>query len=240
MAHKDDSPNLDTLSMLDEKGRRHYVYPADVKGRWSRLKPWVYTVLIAIYVALPFVHINGHPAVHIDIPDRHFFLFGATFNSQDFYLMFFVLSGIGFSLIVVAALWGRLWCGWACPQTVFLDGVFRRIERWIEGPAAKRKRLAEGPMTGEKFARKALKHAIYLVLAVVISHVFLAYFTSVDKLGAMITEGPAEHMGTFFWAVLFTAIIYGNFWWFREQLCIVICPYGRLQSVLYDKDTVQS
>ncbi|PKN57013.1 MAG: cytochrome c oxidase accessory protein CcoG [Deltaproteobacteria bacterium HGW-Deltaproteobacteria-14] len=231
-------PNLDTVSVLDERGSRKYVYPADAKGRWSRLKPWVYTILIAVYVALPFVHIGGHPAVHIDLPDRRFYLFGATYNSQDFYLAFFVLTGIGFALIVVAALWGRLWCGWACPQTVFLDGVFRRIERWIEGPASKRRRLADGPFTGEKVIKGALKHAIYLALSVAIAHVFLAYFTSVDTLGAMIEDGPAGHMGTFMWAAIFTAIIYGNFWWFREQLCIVICPYGRLQSVLQDRDTI--
>lgn len=231
-------PNLDSVSVLDERGSRQYVYPADAKGRWSRLKPWVYTILVAVYVALPFVHIGGHPAVHIDLPDRRFYLFGATYNSQDFYLAFFVVTGIGFALIVVAALWGRLWCGWACPQTVFLDGVFRRIERWIEGPASKRRRLADGPLTGEKFMKGALKHVIYLTLSVVIAHVFLAYFTSVDTLGAMIEDGPAGHMGTFMWAAIFTAIIYGNFWWFREQLCIVICPYGRLQSVLQDRDTI--
>lgn len=237
MSHYE-APNLDKLSTLDDRGTRRLVYPADATGRWSRLKPWVYAVLIAVYVALPFVHIGGHPAIHIDIADRQFFLFGSTFNAQDFYLAFFLLSGIGFGLIVVAALWGRVWCGWACPQTVFLDGVFRRIERWIEGPAAVRKRRDEGPWTGDKIVRKAAKHAIYVVLAVVIAHVFLAYFTSVDKLGAMITEGPVAHPTTFIWAVAVTVVIYGNFWWFREQLCIVVCPYGRLQSVLQDEDTI--
>jgi len=235
---KDAAPNLDSVSVLDERGSRRYVYPADARGRWSRLKPWVYSLLIGVYVALPFVHVGGRPAVLIDIPGRRFFLFGATFNAQDFYLMFFVLTGIGFALIVVAALWGRVWCGWGCPQTVFLDGVFRRVERWIEGPAATRRRLADGPWTGEKIARKTLKHVIYLALSVAIAHVFLAYFASADGLAAMISEGPAEHMGTFIWAVAITAVVYGNFWWFREQLCIVICPYGRLQSALQDQDTV--
>jgi cytochrome c oxidase accessory protein FixG len=233
-----DRPNLDTVSVLDEHGSRKYVYPADAKGRWSRLKPFVYSILIALYVALPFVTINGNPAVWIDLPKRHFYLFGATFNAQDFYMMFFVLTGIGFTLIVAAAVFGRVWCGWACPQTVFLDGVFRRIERWIEGPAEKRRRLAASPMSGEKFMKGLAKHSIYLVLAVVIAHVFLAYFASAKGLGAMITEGPGDHPTTFAWAVGMTAVIYGNFWWFREQLCIVICPYGRLQSVLHDADTV--
>jgi cytochrome c oxidase accessory protein FixG len=233
-----DRPNLDTVSVLDEHGSRRYVYPADVTGRWSRLKPIVYTLLIVFYAALPFIEVNGNPAVWIDLPRRHFYLFGSTFNAQDFYMMFFVLTGIGFTLIVLAAVFGRIWCGWACPQTVFLDGVFRRIERWIEGPAAKRRQLANAPMDGDKFLKKFGKHAIYLVLAVVVAHIFLAYFASADGLWAMITEGPGNHPTTFGWAVALTAVIYGNFWWFREQLCIVICPYGRLQSVLQDQDTI--
>ena len=231
-------PNLDSLSVLDERGSRKYVYPADAKGRWSRLKPKIYAILIAIYVTLPFVPVGGHPAVHIDFINRHFYLFGATYNAQDFYLMFFVLLGIGFALIVIAGMWGRLFCGWACPQTVFLDGVFRRIERWIEGPAAKRRRLADGPWTREKILKRLLKHGIYFVIATTIAHVFLAYFISVDRLTAMISHGPAEHPSTFGWVVGITVVVYGNFWWFREQLCIVICPYGRLQSVLQDKDTI--
>ncbi|MCC6619810.1 MAG: cytochrome c oxidase accessory protein CcoG [Deltaproteobacteria bacterium] len=237
MSHAD-RPGLDKLSVLDEHGSRRYVYPADARGKWSRLKPWVYGVLIAIYVALPLVHIGGHPAVWIDLPRRHFYLFGATFNAQDFYLAFFVFTGIGFSLIVAAALFGRVWCGWACPQTVFLDGVFRRIERLIEGPANERAKLARGPWTTEKIVKKSALHFIYFLMATLIAHIFLAYFASVDQLGRMITEGPGAHPGTFIWAVALTAIFYGNFWWFREQLCIVICPYGRLQSALQDKDTI--
>ncbi|MFO0750998.1 MAG: cytochrome c oxidase accessory protein CcoG [Myxococcota bacterium] len=231
-------PDLDSLSVLDQQGHRRYVYPADVKGRWSRLKPWVYALLIGIYVSLPFITIGGQPAVWIDIPRRHFYLFGSTFNAQDFYLAFFFFTGIGFTLIVVAGLFGRAWCGWACPQTVFLDGVFRRIERLIEGPANERAKLAAGPMTTEKFVKKLSKHLIYFILAAAIAHVFLAYFASTDQLGKMIVEGPGEHPGTFAWAASLTAIMYGNFWWFREQLCIVICPYGRLQSALQDRDTI--
>lgn len=233
-----DRPGLDALSVLDRSGSRRYVYPADARGRFTRLKPFVYLALVAVYVAMPLVHINGQPALWIDLPRRHFYVFGATFNAQDFYLAFFVFSAIGFALIVLAALFGRIWCGWACPQTVFLDGFFRRVERWIEGPAAERQRLAAGPWTSEKIVKKLSKHAIYLVLATLIAHVFLAYFASADGLAAMITEGPAAHPSTFVWALVLTLVFYGNFWWFREQLCIVICPYGRLQSALQDKDTI--
>ncbi len=231
-------PNLDTLSVLDEHGSRRYVYPADARGRFSRLKPFVYTVLIGIYLALPFLEIAGRPAVLIDISQRRFFFFGLTLNAQDFWLAFFVLTGIGFMLIVLAALFGRVWCGWACPQTVFLDGLFRRLERLIEGNAETRRRLANGPMTVEKLVKKGTKHTLYLGFSFVIAHVFLAYFVGSEQLGHMITDGPGDHMSTFLPALIMMAIIYGNFWWFREQLCIIICPYGRLQSVLQDKDTV--
>jgi cytochrome c oxidase accessory protein FixG len=231
-------PTLDKLHVLDEHGGRKYVYPADVHGRFTRWKPLVFAVLIAVYAALPWIQIGGHPAVLIDIPMRRFYLLGKTFNAQDFYLFFFVLTGIGFTLIVLSALFGRVWCGWACPQTVFLEGVFRRVERWIEGPAAHRAALARGPMTAGVFFRKLLKHAIYLVLSFVVAHIFLSYFVSMRELLVMIRQRPSAHLTAFLWAFGMTAVVYWNFFWFREQLCLVICPYGRLQSALQDRDTI--
>lgn len=229
---------LDHVAILDEHGHRKYVFPADVHGRWSRLKPLVYTILIVFYAVLPWVEVGGHPAVLIDIPERRFYLFGNTYNAQDFYLAFFFLTGIGFTLIVVSALWGRLWCGWACPQTVFLEGVFRRIERIIEGPAQTRRALALGPWTFEKIWKKSLKHALYVLMAFLIAHIFLSYFVSLPRVFEMVRHNPLENWTAFLWAFGMTAIIYGNFWWFREQLCLVICPYGRLQSAMQDDDTL--
>lgn len=230
--------NLDRLHVLDSHGSRRYVYPADVRGRFSRLKPWVFAVLILIYVTLPFIRIGGHPAILIDIPSRHFYLFGKVFNAQDFYLFYFLLTGVGFSLIALSALFGRVWCGWACPQTVFLEGIFRRIERLLEGSASQRSRLAEGPWTGEKILRKGVKHLLYLGVSFCLAHVLLAYFVSMPGLLSMIHGGPRAHVTPFLWALAFTTIIYLNFWWFREQLCLIVCPYGRLQSALQDQDTV--
>jgi cytochrome c oxidase accessory protein FixG len=237
-AKKPSSPNLDSLSMLDEGGHRRYVLPADVKGRFSRAKPWAYALLIALYIGLPFVTVAGKPAVLLDIPARQAWLFGQSFNAQDFYLVFFILTGIGFSLIVLSALFGRVWCGWACPQTVFLDGVYRRIERLIEGPGPRRARLADAPYGFDKIWRKGLKHAIYIVLSVGIAMVFVSYFLSVDGVMRLFTEGPADYPAAFIWVVVMSGILYFNFWWFREQLCIVICPYGRLQSALQDNHTL--
>ncbi|MEM9727059.1 MAG: cytochrome c oxidase accessory protein CcoG [Myxococcota bacterium] len=225
-------------SSLRADGSRNYVHPADVHGRYTTIRNVVFVVLIAIYVVLPFVKVKGHPAVFIDIANRQFFLFGGVFNAQDFWLVFFLLSGVGLTLLVVTAIKGRLWCGYACPHTVFLEGVFRRVERWIEGPRATRIRRNAAEMTFDKAWRKALKHTIYIVLALLLSHVFVSYFVSLPSLVDMVQRNPAEHPTAFAWVTVMSAILYFNFSWFREQLCLIICPYGRLQSTMTDRDTV--
>ncbi|MEZ5990686.1 MAG: cytochrome c oxidase accessory protein CcoG, partial [Planctomycetota bacterium] len=231
-------PDLDSLYCINADGSRNTIHPADVRGRFQRRKKLVWAVLVAIYVVLPFLHIGGHPAVQIDLPNRTFYLFGSVFDSQDFYLAFFFVFGIGLTLILLSALWGRVWCGYACPHTVFLEGFFRRIERWIDGPSGQREKLAKGAWTGRKLAKRVLKHGTYLVLSLALAHVFLAYFIPVDELVGVVQHSPAEHLTAFVFTMVFTAIIYFDFAWFREQLCLIICPYGRLQSILSDPDTV--
>jgi len=225
-------------SSLRSDGSRNYVHPADVKGRFTRLRYTIFSVLIAIYVLLPFVKIGGHPAVFLDIVNRRFYLFGGVFNAQDFWLVFFLLSGVGLTLLIVTAIKGRLWCGYACPHTVFLEGVFRRIERLIEGPRAQRLRRNAAGLSFDKFWRKLLKHAVYIVLALLLSHVFISYFVSLPSLVEMVQRSPAEHPTAFTWVIVMSAILYFNFSWFREQLCLIICPYGRLQSAMTDRDTM--
>jgi cytochrome c oxidase accessory protein FixG len=225
-------------SSLRSDGSRNYVHPADVKGRFTRLRYTIFSVLIAIYVLLPFIKIGGHPAVFLDIVNRRFYLFGAVFNAQDFWLVFFLLSGVGLTLLIVTAIKGRLWCGYACPHTVFLEGVFRRIERLIEGPRAQRLRRNATGLSFDKVWRKLLKHGVYLVLALLLSHVFISYFVSLPSLVEMVQRSPAEHPTAFTWVIVMSAILYFNFSWFREQLCLIICPYGRLQSAMTDQDTM--
>ncbi|MDH3817099.1 MAG: cytochrome c oxidase accessory protein CcoG [Myxococcales bacterium] len=225
-------------SSLRSDGSRNYVHPADVKGRFTRLRYIIFAVLIAIYVTLPFVKVGGHPAVFMDIVNRRFYLFGGVFNAQDFWLMFFLLSGVGLTLLILTAIKGRLWCGYACPQTVFLEGAFRRVERLIEGPRAQRLRRNAAGFTFDKLWRKFLKHALYLVLALLLSHVFISYFVSLPSVVDMVQRSPAEHPTAFTWVVVMSAILYFNFSWFREQLCLIICPYGRLQSTMTDRDTM--
>ncbi|MDO9171318.1 MAG: cytochrome c oxidase accessory protein CcoG [bacterium] len=231
-------PDLDTVYSINADGSRNFLHPADVSGRWQVLKNLVFMVLLLVYAALPWLVIGGHPAVHVDLPARHAYLFGLSFTNQDFYLMFFVLTGVGFGLFVATALWGRIWCGYACPQTVFMEGVFRKFERWIEGPRVERIRRNLGPPTAGRFWRKLLKHVVFLGGSYVIAHVFLSYFFPPRQLLHVITGSPALHPTAFGWSMFWTAVLYFDFAWFREQTCLIICPYGRLQSSLIDQDTI--
>jgi cytochrome c oxidase accessory protein FixG len=223
---------------LPTSGRRHELHPADVKGRFHAARLVVFVLLIGVWIALPIVKIGGHPAVFLDVDERRFFLFGAAFNSQDTWLLFFLLTGVGFGLVYATALAGRVWCGWACPQTVFLEGVFRRIERWTEGPREKRMRRNAGPWTVEKLARKSATQVLYVVAALGVAHVFLSYFVSIPKAFEMVRESPSMHPEAFAWVAATSVAFYLNFAWFREQLCVVLCPYGRLQSALLDQHSL--
>jgi cytochrome c oxidase accessory protein FixG len=225
-------------SSLNRDGTRAKVVPADVKGRFTTARHLAFLVLIAIWAALPWIPIGGHPAVFLDVPARRFYLFGGSFNAQDFWLAFFLLTGVLFGLIVLTTTLGRVWCGWACPQTVFLEALFRPVERLIEGPRNAHVARDAGPWSFDKAWRKVLKHGLFVALALFVAHVFLAYFVSVPSLFRMIAEGPAAHWTAFVWTTGVGLVFYGNYAFFREQLCLVICPYGRLQSVLTDDDSM--
>lgn len=223
---------------LGRDGQRRRPYPADVSGRFVNARRVVYFALIALWAALPWIPVKGHPAVFLDVDKRQFFLFGLTANAQDAWLLFFALSGMGFGLVYATALLGRVWCGWACPQTVFLESVFRPIERLIEGPRNVALRRKQHGMTFDRIWRTAAKHAAYLVAATLVAHIFLAYFVSLPGVFEMVRHKPTAHPEAFTWTFVFTGLTYGNFAFFREQVCVVVCPYGRLQSVLIDDDSM--
>jgi len=225
-------------SSIRADGQRNYVYPADVRGRFTRARRILFIFLILVFIALPLLPIGGHPAVFLDIEQRRFYLFGLTYNAQDLFLLFFLLSGLGFGLFVVTALLGRVWCGYTCPQTVFLEGVYMRVERWIEGPRSARMRRNAGPWNFDKIWRKTLEHALFIAISIGVVHVILAFFVSWSRLAAMTTRSPAEHPVAFGFMVVVTGLTYFNFAWFREQVCLIICPYGRLQSLLTDDDSL--
>ena len=231
-------PSLDSVSTIRDDGSRRYLFPADVSGRFTRARTWAALVLIAIYLLLPWIKVGGYPAVFLDVAERRFHFFGWTLAAQDLWLMFFLITGLGFSLFFITALLGRVWCGWACLQTVFLDHVYRKIERWIDGDAVARRALGAAPWTVRKIGQRVAKHALYLVASGAIAHLFLAYFVSIPTLWRMMSTAPVEHWSAFAFMAVFSGVLYFNFAWFREQLCIVICPYGRLQSVLVDDDSL--
>jgi cytochrome c oxidase accessory protein FixG len=231
-------PNLVSVTTINDDGSRYFLHPADVKGRWTRFRRAFGLMLIGIYVLLPWIPINGSPAVFLDVENRMFHLFGLTLVPQDLWVMFFAVSGLGFGLFFITSLLGRVWCGWACPYTVFLDHVYRRIERWIEGDAPARRALANAPWTIGKIAKRAIKHSLYALVAAVIAHVFLSYFVSLERLYGFMYEGPLQHATAFGIVLFLTLVLWFCFGYFREQFCIIMCPYGRLQSALTDDDTI--
>jgi len=231
-------PNLDSVTTINADGSRYFLHPADVKGRWTSARRVFGILLIAIYVLLPWIPINGSPAVFLDVENRMFHLFGLTLVPQDAWVMFFGITGLGFALFFITALLGRLWCGWACPYTVFLDHIYRRIERWIEGDATARRQLDAAPWTAGKVAKRTSKQLLFGIIAALIAHVFLSYFVSLPRLYGFMQEGPLQHATAFGIVMFLTAALWFCFGWFREQFCIIVCPYGRLQSALTDDDTI--
>lgn len=227
-----------TSRALRPDGLRVKMHPLETEGRFSNVQRFWYPALILFYAALPLIPVGGHPAVLLDVRARQFFLMGLTFNASDAYLLFFILSGLAFTLVVLSALAGRIWCGWACPQTVFLEGIYRRIEGLVEGTARSRTQREAGPWTGERVLRLVVKHVLFVVTTLLVTHIFLGWFVGMDSLAEMITHTPSANPGPFAFVMGLSAILYFNFAWFREQFCIVLCPYGRLQSVMSDPDTL--
>ena len=231
-------PNLDSVTTINRDGSRYFLHPSDVSGKWNRYRRLVGVLLIAIYAVLPWIKINGFPAVFLDVENRMFHLFGFTLVPQDLWVLFFAGTGLGFGLFFVTAVLGRIWCGWACPYTVFLDHIYRRIERWIEGDAQARRALDRAPWTASKIGKRGTKHALFALIAAVIAHLFLAYFVSLERLYDFMHQGPMENFTAFSIVVFLTLVLWFCFGYFREQFCIIMCPYGRLQSALTDDDTI--
>lgn len=231
-------PNLVSVTTINDDGSHHVLHPADVRGPFTRLRMWAGYGLILIYIALPWIPVNGAPALFLDVEHRRFHAFGLTLLAQDLWVMFFLLSGLGFSLFFITSLLGRLWCGWACPYTVFLEQVFRRIERLIDGDASARRKLARSPRTTGKVARFLVKNFLYVLTSTLIAHVFVSYFISLPRLYQFMLQGPVSSPISFGVVTALTGVLFYSFAYFREQFCIILCPYGRIQSALTDDDTI--
>src|SRR5690606_2262711 len=228
----------DSIATVTSEGKRAWVYPKKPSGKLYEYRKAVSYFLLAFLFVSPFLKINGNQFLMFNILERRFNIFGFPFWPQDFHL--FVISmiiGVLFITFFTVA-FGRVFCGWICPQTIFMEMVFRRIEYWIEGDRGKQMRLAKQPWNTEKIMKKGLKFIVFLFISFLIANVFLAYLIGGDKLISYITAGPLEHTGTLISLLIFTAVFYFVFAWFREQVCIIACPYGRLQSVLLDNKSI--
>lgn len=228
----------DSLATMDEKGKRVWVYPKKPKGRLHRLRILVTCILLGALFMAPFIQVNGQPLILLNFFDRKFIIFGAIFWPQDTHLLIFVLLIFVVFIILFTVVFGRVWCGWACPQTIFMEMVFRKIEYWIEGDAGQQRKLAKAPWDKEKIIKKGSKHLIFIAIAVLISHTVMAYLIGVDKVVEIVSKSPAENWAGFIGLLMFTGVFYGVFAFLREQACTVICPYGRLQGVMLDKNSI--
>ena len=227
------------LSTLTDDGKsRKWIYPRVVKGKLYQYRSWVSYFFLSLLFAAPFIKLNGEQLVLLNVLERKFVFFGVIFWPQDFYL--FVLALLTFIVFVVlfTVVFGRVFCGWVCPQTIFLEMVFRKIELWIEGDQIKRKKLDEGPLTSEKLFKKTFKHSIYLAISFFIANIFLAYIISAEQLIRIITEPVTLHLSGFLSICVFTLVFYLVFSRMRELVCTVVCPYGRLQGVLLDNQSI--
>ena len=234
MPPKKAAPDLISLSTINEDGSRRFLHPVEARGRFTFWRRVVAMLIIGVFIALPLIKINGYPAVLFDLAERRFHLFGLTFVSRDFWLGFFLVSGLAFSLFFVTSLLGRIWCGWTCPYTVWLEHVFRRVERWIEGDASKQQKLDDSSWNSEKILKRGFKHLVFVLLAFLIVTVFVSYFVPLKDLFGV----PGKHVKAFGVIVFLSAALYFCFSWFREQFCVILCPYGRIQSALSDDNTM--
>ncbi len=228
----------DSIGTIDQKGKRAWVYPKKPNGKFYKYRKWVSYALLLFLIAAPFVKINGNQFLMFNVLERRFNIFGAPFWPQDFYL-FVVLMIIGVVFVALFTVaFGRIFCGWICPQTIFMEMVFRRIEYWIDGDRGAQIKLDRQEWNAEKIRKRVLKWAVFFIISFIIANVFLAYLIGSDRLLLYISQGPGEHLSTMISLLIFTAVFYFVFAWFREQVCIIACPYGRLQGVLLDNKSI--
>jgi cytochrome c oxidase accessory protein FixG len=228
----------DSIATVDEKGKRIWIYPKKPSGRYHNWRIAVTVVLLTILMGGPFLKINGQPFLLLNVFERKFVILGQAFWPQDFFLLAVVLIIFFVFIILFTVVFGRVWCGWMCPQTLFMEMVFRKIEYLIEGDAAAQRRLNKDPWTAAKIFKKTSKHIIFLAISLLIAHTVMAYMIGIEQTQAIVSQSPAENIAGFIGLMAFTAIFYGIYAKFREQACIAVCPYGRLQGVLLTRESI--
>jgi cytochrome c oxidase accessory protein FixG len=238
----DFDPNLSDfrshLTNVDRKGKRVWLYPAIIKGSLYKYRTYLSYLLIGGLIALPYIEINGNPFVLLNILERKFILFGIPFFPQDFHIFVLLTLALVVFIVLFTAVYGRVFCGWTCPQTIFMEMVFRKIENLIEGNHKKQEQLDKSEWNFEKIWKKSLKHTIFWLISFGIANLFLAYIIGRKELWKIMTEPPQEHILGLFIILIFSTVFYLVFAKLREIVCVVICPYGRLQGVMLDKNSI--
>jgi len=240
MQNQDDASGSfrDRLYTIDESGKRLWVFAKKPKGTLTTARNISGILLIIFFFSTPFIKVNGQQLLLFDFLHRTFVIFGVQFWPQDFNLFFIGMIALMVFIILFTVTYGRIWCGWACPQTVFMEVIFRRIEYWIDGDSYRQKELDAGAWNANKIVRRVLKHGIFYLISFIISNYFLMYIIGSDAWYKLVTESPANHVAGLAGMAVFSFIFYFIFSWFREQVCTIVCPYGRLQGVLLDRETV--
>lgn len=238
MATINDDSFRDTIATINADGKRNFIFPKKPTGPFYEKRKLLSYFLLVFLIAAPFVTINGNQFLLFNVLERRFSIFGFAFWPQDFHLFVIsmIIGVVGLTLFTVA--FGRIFCGWFCPQTIFMEMVFRRIEYWIDGDRGAQIRLQKQEWNAEKIRKRITKWIVFFVFSFFIANVFLAYLISSDRLLKMVTEGPENHSNTLVALLIFTGVFYFVFVWFREQVCIIACPYGRMQGVLLDNKSI--
>jgi len=228
----------DRIATIDEHGKRKWIFAQQPKGKFYNIRTFLSLGFFALFFTLPFIHIDGRPLFLFNVTAAKFHIFGKVFWPQDFFIFGLIMLTFIFFIILFTAAYGRLFCGWACPQTNFMEMMFRKIEYWFLGNANQQKALRKAPWTTNKILRVAGKHITFYLIAFVIANFFLAYIIGIKELEKIITEPLADHLVGFTALLAFSGVFYGVYAFFREQACTAVCPYGRLQGVLLDRNSM--
>lgn len=237
--HQEEEAFRNSVGTMDNKGNRQWVYPKKPSGKFTRYRAYVSYLLVVIFFASPFIKMpNGNPMFMFNIPKGQFIIFGFPFFPSDFFLLAIGMITTILFIVLFTVVYGRIFCGWICPQTIFMENVFRQIEFMIDGDRPKQMKLAKQEWNEEKIRKRLLKWTIFAIISFLIANIFLAYVIGSDELFDLVKEGPMENLSTFIGLLFMTGFFYFVFGWFREQVCTLVCPYGRLQGVLIDKKTI--
>lgn len=228
----------DRIATVDAKGKRKWVFAQKPRGRFTNMRKYVSWIFFLIFLTLPFIFVNGRPLFLFNIPEAKFIIFGKVFWPQDFFIFGLAMVSFVIFIVLFTAAFGRLFCGWVCPQTIFMEMVFRKIEYAIEGDASEQRLLAKAPWDTNKIVKKTTKHLVFYLLSFIIANYFLAYIIGVKDLWKIITEPVSEHFVGLLSLMVFSGVFYAVYAFFREQVCTVVCPYGRLQGVLLDRNSM--